>query len=182
MERSDIRGLPRVSLRSTRATNTEWFTQEARAFQAVAPRHFRSLGDADARPDRQHRLLGPRKKFERWLIESKSIMRSGHAERLAYASGARAQQTLLGESAPPAHGRKTLGRGKRPDQHGARRAFRLANKIQAPMDAVGTIDVGVSRRTEHDRVALSGAAEAVRGGIGVMIGLDLDDDAAHALE
>ena len=50
------------------------------------------------------------------------------------------------------------------------------------MDAVGAVDIGVSGRPEHHRIALGRPAKAVRRRIGVVIGLDLDDHAADALE
>ena len=50
------------------------------------------------------------------------------------------------------------------------------------MDAVGAVNVGVAGRAEHHGVARGRAAEAVRRRIGVVIGLDLDDQAAHAVE
>ena len=50
------------------------------------------------------------------------------------------------------------------------------------MDAVGAVDVGVARRAEHHGVARGRPAEAVRGRIGVVIGLDLDDPAADAVD
>src|SRR5262249_1170575 len=43
-------------------------------------------------------------------------------------------------------------------------------------------DIGIARRTEHHRVALGPAAEGMRCGIGVVIGLDFDDGAANAFE
>jgi hypothetical protein len=50
------------------------------------------------------------------------------------------------------------------------------------MDTVGAVDVGIARRAEHDGVALGAAAEGMRRGVCLMIGLDLDDDAAYSLE
>ena len=50
------------------------------------------------------------------------------------------------------------------------------------MDAVGAVDIGATGRAEHDGVALGLPAKTVCRGIGLMIGLDLDDDAARALE
>ena len=47
------------------------------------------------------------------------------------------------------------------------------------MDAVGAVDVSKPRRPEHHGIALGPAPEAVRRGIGVVIGLHLDDPPAH---
>ncbi len=50
------------------------------------------------------------------------------------------------------------------------------------MNAVGAVDIGIAGRTEHHGVARGASAEAMRRGFGVVIGLDLDDDAADAIE
>src|SRR5438552_7720053 len=71
---------------------------------------------------------------------------------------------------------------KRADQHGARRAFRLTDEVEAPMDAIGAVHVGKARWPEHDRIALGPSAEAVGGRIGVMVGLDLHYDTADVGE
>src|SRR5947208_3004400 len=68
------------------------------------------------------------------------------------------------------------------NQHRACRTHAFTNKIGAPMDAIGTIDIGKTRRAEHHAVAWRRSAKGMRGGIGVMIGLDLDDDAADAVD
>src|ERR1043165_9263148 len=67
---------------------------------------------------------------------------------------------------------------KRADQHGARRAFRFADEVEAPVNAIGAVYVGKARRPEHHGIALGASAEAVRGRIGVMISLDLHYDTA----
>src|SRR4029077_8192796 len=58
----------------------------------------------------------------------------------------------------------------------------LAGEVQAPLDAVGAVDVRVPRRAEHRLVALRAAAVAVRSRILVIVGLDLDDHAADAVD
>src|SRR5206468_10717814 len=60
-------------------------------------------------------------------------------------------------------------------------AFLLADEIDAPMDAVGAIDIGKAGWAEHHLVARRRPTEQMRGRIGVMIGLELDDDAADAV-
>ena len=85
------------------------------------------------------------------------------------------------QSAPAPHRRNAVGRLQRPDQHRARGAFLLADEIDAPVDAVGAIDVAKAGRAEHHFVARRRPTERMRGRIGVMIGLDLDDDAADTV-
>ena len=44
------------------------------------------------------------------------------------------------------------------------------------MDAVGAVDIDIAGRAEHHRVARRAAAIGMRRRIGVVIGLDLDDE------
>jgi len=80
--------------------------------------------------------------------------------------------------ATAAHFGDAVGRLDRPDQHGARIA---ADEIEAPVDAVGAIDVDARRSGEHGAVAWCRATIGVRRGIIGMVGLDLDDNAADAI-
>src|SRR5437667_11810452 len=86
------------------------------------------------------------------------------------------------QAAAAAHRANAVGWLKRTDQHGTGRAFLLADEIHAPMDAVGTLDVSEAWGAEHHPVARCRAAERMRGRIVVMIGVDLDDDAADDIE
>ena len=111
-----------------------------------------------------------------------AVLRARDAERLAQAAGTGAQQPDVLHPAPAAHPCKP-GRGlDRPDQHRARAAFGFAHEVDAPMDAVGAVHIGEAGRAEHDGIALGLPAEAVRGRVGVVIGLDLDDAPADAVE
>ncbi len=74
-----------------------------------------------------------------------------------------------------------MGRLEGADQHGACRTRFLADEIDAPVDAVGAIDIGKAGRAEHHLVARRRPAVRMRGRFGVMIGLDLDNDAADAV-
>jgi len=50
------------------------------------------------------------------------------------------------------------------------------------MNTVRAVDIDVAGRAEHDHIALGAAAEGMGRRVGLMIGLDLDDDAACSLE
>ena len=115
-------------------------------------------------------------------IERQAVVRDGDAERLAQPSGSGTQQPLFAQAAPPPHRREAFGRLQRADEHRGRAAFAFADEVDAPVDAVGAVDVGEARRAEHHGVARRHPAIAVRGRLGVVIGLELDDDAAHAVE
>ena len=86
------------------------------------------------------------------------------------------------QAAPPPHRRQSVYGLKRADQHRAGAAFFLAHEIEAPVDTVGSVDVGVAGRAEHHGVALGSAVIGVRRRVGVVIGLELDDDAADATD
>ncbi len=74
-----------------------------------------------------------------------------------------------------------MGRLERADENRACDADVLAHEVQAPVDPVRAVDVRVAGRSEHRRVPLGLPPVAVRGGVLVVIGLDLDDPAAHAV-
>src|SRR5262249_2297422 len=71
---------------------------------------------------------------------------------------------------------------ERADQYRARDALALADEIDAPVHPVGAIDVSVAGRAEHRGVAGRAPAETMCGRVLVVIGLDLDDQAAHAVD
>ena len=122
------------------------------------------------------------KYLKRTLVQGEAILRVGDAERLAQTPWTGAQEPFVGNAATPAHGGKPVRRRECADQHRAGLALRLAYEVEAPVNTVGAVDIGITRRAEHDGIALGAAAEGMRRGIGVVIGLDLDDDAAHPLE
>ena len=123
-----------------------------------------------------------RKYLKRTLVQGEAILRVGDAERLAQTPWTGAQKPFVGNAATPAHGGKPVRRRECADQHRAGLALRLAYEVEAPVNTVGAVDIGITRRAEHDGIALGAAAEGMCRGIGVVIGLDLDDDAAHPFE
>src|SRR6516225_8027336 len=167
---------------NTGPSRFERLAEETRAFEAVAPRMIHGLGQPDARADGDVDVLRARAYLEWRRIERKAVLRAGDAERLAQASRPGAQQALVRDAAAAAHRGEALRGRERADQHRAGAALRLAYEVEAPVHAVRAVDVGVAGRTEHHTVPLGAAAERMRGRIGVVVGLDLDDDAADALE
>src|SRR5262249_55404782 len=61
------------------------------------------------------------------------------------------------------------------------RAFLLTDEIHAPVDAVGAVDIGKARRAEHHLIPGRRPPKGMGRRIGMMIGLDLDDDPADAV-
>ena len=104
------------------------------------------------------------------------------AERLAEPPRPGAEQPRVVEPAPLAHRLEPVRRLERPHEHGARDALVLADEVQAPVDAVGAVDVRVPGRAEHRGVARGTAAVAVARRVLVVVGLDLDDRAADAVD
>src|SRR5215204_6135246 len=113
------------------------------------------LGDADARTNRGlRRYVGAAgAELERRALERQAVMHDRDAERLADLAGPRAERARIVEPAPLAHRLEPGRRLERPDQHGAGAALRLADEVQAPVDAVGAVDIGIARRSEHDGVS-----------------------------
>src|SRR5262252_4743896 len=127
----------------------ERLAEKPRALEPVAPRLIDRLGDADARPDRDLHLGRPSPQLEWRRIERQSIVRPADAERLAYPTGARAQQSRVVQAPPAAHFCKSFEGFDRPDQHRAGAACGFAHEVDAPMDAVGAIHIGKEGWAEH---------------------------------
>ena len=108
------------------------------------------------------------------------LVRDG--ERLAQFARTRTQGTFLAQATPALHRRHAVGRFERADQDSTGAAFLFAYEIQTPVDAIGAVDIDIARGTEHHRVALGASVEGMRGGIGVMIGLEFDDHAADTVD
>src|SRR4051794_41378579 len=113
------------------------------------------LGDADARTNRGlRRYVGAAgAELERRAVERQAVVHDRDAERLAELAGPRAERARILDAAPAPHRLEARRRLDRPDQHGAGAALRLADEVQAPMDAVGAVDIGVARRAEHHGIA-----------------------------
>ena len=82
-------------------------------------------------------------------------------ERLAEAARAGAEQALVVEAAPLAHLLEARRRLERADERGLGDSLAAAHEVEAPVDAVRAVDVGVPGRAEHRAVAGRGPAEAV---------------------
>ena len=69
------------------------------------------------------------------------------AECLRNPSGSSAEQQWIGNPAPLFHFCQAVDRLEGADQHGA---CGKAHEVQAPVDAIGTVDIGASSRPEID--------------------------------
>ena len=126
-------------------------------------------------------LLG-RVESERLPVKPRTVELTGDAERLTEAARAGAQEPFVFESPACTHGLDALGRLERADEHRGRFAFGLAHEVEAPMHAVGAVDVRVPGRTEHGLVALGAAAVGMARRIEVVVRLSLDNPPADAVD
>ena len=111
-------------------------------------------------------------------------MLARHGEGLAEPSWTGAKETRVGDPTPDPHLLEPLGRLQCAQEHGICNAFLSTNDVQAPVDTVGAVDV---RPTPPGRNidALRSVRRlpiAVRGRILVIVGLDLDDHPADAVD
>src|SRR3569623_271561 len=104
-----------------------------------------------------------------------------HRERLTDLAGPRAQCALVMQSTPTPHGRQPMCWLNGPDQDRRRRVFRFADKIHAPVDAVGPVIVEVSRRTEHLLRARGHSTGGMGGRLCLMVGLAFNNSPADAI-
>src|SRR5207248_9487891 len=151
------------------------------ALPPVSPGQLDCPGDADPQPGDDMRFARAGMQRERGTIERQAVMLIANPKRFRQLARTRAQRSLVMQSAPAPHRRNAVGRLQRPDQYRARGAFLLADEIDAPVHAVGAIDVAKAWRADNHFVARRRPTERMRGRIGVMIGLDLDDDAADTV-
>ena len=75
-----------------------------------------------------------------------------------------------------------MGRLQRADEDRVGDAFGLADEVDAPVDAVRAVDVRVAGRAEHRGVPHGQAAVAVCGRVLVLVGLELDNLPADAVD
>jgi hypothetical protein len=115
------------------------------------------------------------------LVERETVVLPRDRERLAETSRPGAEQAILGDAATPPHRVEPVQRLERADQHGVRHVDVLADEVQAPVDRRTSGRRTRAGRAEHRRVPRGPAAEAVRGGILVVVRLDLDDRPADAV-
>src|SRR5688500_11681527 len=92
-------------------------------------------------------------------------------QRLAELARSGTKLTLGHAPAPLLHPDQAMHGLKCADQYGT---AGLADEVEAPVNAVDLVDIGVPRRTEHGGVARCRPLEAVRSRIGLVIGFHLD--------
>ena len=136
----------------------------------------RARHDLDRRPRRGRSSNGG-------SSSAQPVVLARDGERLAEAARARSRAAAGRRALAAPASLDTCGRLERPDQDRVGDALAAADEVQAPVDAVGAVDVGVpGRRGTSTRCARRRSAEAVRGRVLVVVRLDLDDDPADAVD
>ena len=149
------------------------------AARAEAPVEVDGLGDADppANVDRRRRQPGARGsmrigpsssdvRLSSRPIPSACVSLPGPLQR----SSSRATRRRARMTSMP------VERLQRPDEHRGARIHVVADGVEQGVDAVGAVDVGDAGRPEERRGARRQARPGVRGGLGAVVGLGLDDD------
>src|SRR5690606_36560423 len=150
-----------------------------RARDPVAPWPVRGLGNADTHAAHDHWSDHCRTQFDASGTERPGVVAFVDRQRLGQAAWSCRQRRYFARAAALDHPLYPPFRLESTDKH---RGSAAADDVEAPVDAVGTIDVGMGRRSEHRRIARGRSREAVRCGIVGLIGLRLDDDAADAAD
>lgn len=96
---------------------------------------------------------------------------------LAQAAWTGAEKGITVQPAPRPHDLDAVGRLDGADQYCT---AGCADHVEAPVQPVGTVYIGMSRRAEHRPVAQGFAAKTVRRRIVGLIGLGFHDHAANA--
>src|SRR6266436_8729313 len=183
-EGGEAKSLPypyRSELMASDSWSSKRLAEEFRALQPISPRQLDCFGNADPQPRDDVWFFRARMQRDWRGVQRQAVVLVGNPKRFGQLARPRAQQSLIVQSTATAHCGNAMGRLQGADQHRTRRAFLLADEIDAPMDAIGAIDIGNAWRPEHHQIARRRPAERMRGRFGVMIGLDLDDDAADAV-
>src|SRR6185437_13779492 len=99
--------------------------------------------DADPRAHCEWRLGLARKELEGRRVERESVEDARDAERLAQLARARAERTRRLEPPPLAHRLEPVRGLERPHERRLGASLLGADEVEAPVDAVRAIDVGV---------------------------------------
>jgi hypothetical protein len=156
--------------------------REGRPGQAKAPGCPGPARDPDARSDGDRDRRRPALEPKWRLVQRQAVLRPRDAQGLAQATRAGAELPHRLDAAPCPHDLQPGGGLDRPDQHGTAQRLGTADGVEAPVQAVGAIDIGVPGWTEHGGIARRTAPMAVRGGILMVIGLGLDDQPADPVD
>ncbi len=103
------------------------------------------------------------------------------AQRLAQPARPGAQESQLGQAPALLHHCQPLQRLYRPQQYTGAVAGRPAHQVQAPVQAIRAVHIGMAWRPKHGRIARRGATKAVRSRVVLVIGLGFHNSPAHAI-
>src|SRR5215813_1420462 len=159
----------------------KWPTQKPRSRPPVPPWQIGRLGDADSRPGRDFNGCGPCQQRKRRLVERRTVMGIRDRQRLAQPSRSGAKKPFVMDATAATHDREALSRHQGANQDRAGAALRFADEIDAPVDAIGAVDIHMAWRSEHHSIAGGRSPKAVRRRVSVVISLNFDDRSADAV-
>src|SRR5260370_29674546 len=142
-----------MALTVSKFWSSKRLAEKSRTFQSIWPWQFNSLRNADPYPRDDVRLFRPRMQRDRRGVERQLAVLDGDGECFAELAWSRAQRSLVMQAAPAPHRCNAVGRLQGADQHRAGGTLLLADEIQAPMNAIGAIDIGKAGRAEHHQIA-----------------------------
>ena len=119
---------------------------------------------------------------EAWRLDACAVVRSREPERLREPARPGAEQPVRHGTAPCPHLVEAVRRLERAEQDRRSVSRCAADDVRAPVDPVRAVDVEVTGGAEHHDVPSSRAAERVAGGIGLLVGLHLDDPPADPVD
>ncbi|SFU49007.1 hypothetical protein SAMN05216417_10541 [Nitrosospira multiformis] len=103
------------------------------------------------------------------------------AQRLTYPARAGTEKPLIAQPSPLTHDIQPGKWFDRANQYASSMSRGTADKIQAPVNAVRAVDVGMAGRAEHHLVTPGRTRKAVRGRIIMVISFCLYDPTANSV-
>src|SRR5216684_1970021 len=122
--------------------------EKFRALQPISPRQFDRFGNTDPQPRNDVRFFRTRMQRDGRGVQRQAVVLVGNPKRFRQLARPRAQQSLIMQSTAPAHRGDAVGRLQGAEQHCTCRTLLLADEIDAPVNAIGAIDIGNAWRPE----------------------------------
>src|SRR5687768_3068571 len=168
--------IARTLVRSAKRT-----AQERGTHKPETPGHVFCLRNPDAWTCYHMNWLCRRYELKRRSIDRHATLLMRYPERLANTSRPRAEEAHILQSAAGAHHIQSGEWFDRANQNSRAMSFRATDKIKAPVDSVGTVDIGSARRSEHHLVTLCRPAKTVGRRIFMVVRFCFYNPAANAI-
>ena len=151
--------------------------------QAEPPRDFLGFGNTDTRAghDREMFVGWARQELKWRRVDWQSVVLTRNAESLADPSGTGAKQALAGNAPPGLHDFQPDQRFKRADEDARAMTMRPAYEVEAPVNPVGSVNISVAGRTEHDLIPPCRSPKGMGSRVFMIIRLGLHDPPADTI-